>query len=164
MICIILSLIAALIWTALIMFVTSFLALAYEVLSSTSADGQNRSYKDADTYNIGVTYYSVAFSIYLTTYHIMYIISKSTDLNYARAAPNSIKGPAQLAAEARKIRQAVFNVEEIEIYPHLAANHTKELHKPDTDPAELLWKQFRYVYIQPDVLFSLTSFLSVWLH
>ena len=54
MICIILSLIAALIWTALIMFVTSFLTLAYEVLSSTSADVKNRSYKDADTYNIGV--------------------------------------------------------------------------------------------------------------
>ena len=58
-------------------------------------------------------------------------------------APNTIKGPVQLAAEARKMRQAVYNVEEIEIYPHLAANHTKELHKPDTDPAELLWKQFR---------------------
>lgn len=99
----------ALIWTALFMFVSSFLTLAYEVLSSTDADVQNHSYKDADTYNI---------------------------------APNSIKGSTQLAAEARKMRQSVYNVEEIEIYPHLAANHTKELHKPDTDPAELLWKQF----------------------
>ena len=53
-----------------------------------------------------------------------------------------------MAAEARKMRQSVYNVEEIEIYPHLAANHTKELHKPDTDPAELLWKQFRYTFYQ----------------
>ena len=45
-------------------------------------------------------------------------------------APNTIKGPVQLAAEARKMRQAVYNVEEIEIYPHLAANHTKKALKP----------------------------------
>ena len=100
----------------------------------------------------------------MPTYHVLYIISKSTDVNYAHAAPNSIKGPVQLSAEARKIRQAVFNVEEIEIYPHLAANHTKELHKPDTDPAELLWKQFRYTSIQPNVLSSPILSLSVWLH
>ena len=48
-----LSTIIALIWTALVMFVSSFLVLAYEVLSSTDASDV-RSYKDADSYNIGI--------------------------------------------------------------------------------------------------------------